>query len=262
MSTLGYLAIAGASLVGSAHCAAMCGGFVAAYAGNSGGSAPERALSHAAYNGGRLVTYAALGAVAGALGAALDLAGRAAGVAQIAAVATGIVLLVTGAAGFAPRPRLVKLRSRAPNRSGGLLSRVLLRARGQRAPIRALLLGLFTTLLPCGWLYAFVAYSAAAGGAGAGALSMAAFWLGSLPVMLGVGVSLQSLSARLLQRLPRFRSALLLLAGVLTLVFRFQGPALASPGETQRTPAATGSALPAATDCPYHRAPPHPKDAS
>ncbi len=262
MSTLSFFAIAGASLVGSAHCAAMCGGFVAAYAGNSDGSRLERALSHAAYNGGRLVTYGALGAIAGALGAALDLAGRAAGVAQVAAVVTGVVLLVTGAAGFAPRPRLVPLRTRKPGPSGGLLSRVLLRAREQRAPVRALLLGLFTTLLPCGWLYAFVAYSAAAGGAGAGALSMAAFWLGSLPVMLGVGVSLQSLSARLLQRVPRFRSALLLFAGVLTLLFRFQGPALASAGEAPRAPAAVGSALPTSSDCPCHRAPGHGKDAS
>lgn len=263
MSSLSYLAIAGASLVGSAHCAAMCGGFVAAYAGNGGRSASERALSHVAYNGGRLVTYAALGALSGALGAALNLAGHAAGIAQVAAVATGVVLLVSGAVGLAPRPKLVRLRTAAArNPAGGWLSRILLRAREQPGPVRALLLGTFTTLLPCGWLYAFVAYSAAAGGALPGALSMAAFWLGSLPLMLGVGVSLQSLSARLMRRLPRFRAGLLLFAGVLTLLFRFHTPASATPSEAQRAPAVTGTALPAAQDCPCHRAASHAKDAS
>jgi sulfite exporter TauE/SafE len=232
----------------------MCGGFVAAYVGNSGSSRLERVLSHTGYNGGRLVTYTAFGALAGGLGAALDLAGRAAGFAQAAAVATGLVLLVTGAAGLAPRTPLLQLRRRERKPSATLLSRILVKARGQRAPIRAFLLGLFTTLLPCGWLYAFVAYSAASGDAVAGALSMSAFWLGSLPVMLGIGVSLQSLSARLLARVPRFRSALLLFAGVLTLLFRFQGPALAGPSETRRTPSASGSSLPASTDCPCHRA--------
>jgi hypothetical protein len=214
------------------------------------------------YNGGRLVTYTAFGALAGGLGAALDLAGRAAGFAQAAAVATGLVLLVTGAAGLAPRTPLLQLRRRERKPSATLLSRILVKARGQRAPIRALLLGLFTTLLPCGWLYAFVAYSAASGDAVAGALSMAAFWLGSLPVMLGIGVSLQSLSARLLARVPRFRSALLLFAGVLTLLFRFQGPALAAPSETRRTPSATGSSLPVSTDCPCHRASAHSRERS
>ena len=263
MSSLSYLAIAGASLVGSAHCAAMCGGFVAAYAGNAGRSAAERALSHVAYNGGRLVTYAALGALSGALGAALNLAGHAAGVAQAAAVATGVVLLVSGAVGLAPRPRWVRLRTSRPRQPArGLLSRILLRAREQPGPVRALLLGSFTTLLPCGWLYAFVAYSAAAGGAISGALSMAAFWLGSLPVMLGVGVSLQTLSARLMRRLPRFRAGLLLFAGVLTLLLRFHSPASAAAAESERAPTATGSALPAAKDCPCHRAASHAKDAS
>ena len=47
-----------ASLLGSAHCAGMCGGFVCFY---SGGTGATRATlrAHAPYNGGRLVVLPA-----------------------------------------------------------------------------------------------------------------------------------------------------------------------------------------------------------
>ena len=65
-----------ASLLGSLHCAGMCGAFVAFAVGiDDPDAARKRARLHAAYNLGRLVTYSVLGAIAGAIGGALDLAG-------------------------------------------------------------------------------------------------------------------------------------------------------------------------------------------
>ena len=58
------LAVLGASLLGSVHCAAMCGGFVCLYSG-TGASRHKGAAPHAAYNAGRLVSYLLLGALAG-----------------------------------------------------------------------------------------------------------------------------------------------------------------------------------------------------
>jgi sulfite exporter TauE/SafE len=261
MSAVSLLAVVGASVVGSAHCAAMCGGFVAAYAGNGARSSLERAASHAAYNTGRLVTYVALGAAAGALGAQLNLAGTASGIAQVAAIATGIVLLLSGAAGLWPRQKLVQLRSRSP-RGPSLVARALLHARDKPVVVRALLLGLFTTLLPCGWLYAFVAVAAGTGGAPSGALLMAAFWLGTLPALLGVGLSIQTLSARLAHKLPRLRAGFVLLAGALTLTFRFEGAAPLSSGAAKPGPASVAAPLPNAVDCPYHTRPKRPGDPS
>ncbi|HEY0971648.1 MAG TPA: sulfite exporter TauE/SafE family protein, partial [Gemmatimonadales bacterium] len=70
------LAVLVASLVGSPHCAGMCGPFVCFYAGAGAGARPvARWAAHAAYNGGRLLSYLALGALAGTLGAGLDAAG-------------------------------------------------------------------------------------------------------------------------------------------------------------------------------------------
>ncbi len=85
-----------ASLLGSLHCVGMCGGFVAFYSGADGSGGARRLLSHAAYSGGRLVAYSILGLAAGAIGAALDLAGSLAGVQRIAAVAAGAVMIAWG----------------------------------------------------------------------------------------------------------------------------------------------------------------------
>ena len=47
------LSILGASLLGSVHCAAMCGGFVCLYSG-AGPARHTGAAPHAAYNAGRI----------------------------------------------------------------------------------------------------------------------------------------------------------------------------------------------------------------
>ena len=78
-----------ASLAGSLHCAGMCGGFVAFYSGTEPGRRGRRYLAHLTYNGGRLTSYLILGALAGLLGAAVDLAGSMAGVQRFAAIAAG-----------------------------------------------------------------------------------------------------------------------------------------------------------------------------
>ena len=227
MTGASFLAVAGASLLGSVHCAAMCGGFVAAYTDGEGASRTERAFSHVCYNAGRLLTYSALGALAGALGSALDLAGRAAGIAEVAALATGVLLLCWGLSGLAQGSRLVRLKTRAPRAVTSFFTSLLVGFRAQPRVARAALLGLTSTLLPCGWLYAFAVLAAGTGGAVAGATLMSAFWVGSLPMMLGLGFSLQTFARRLHARVPRLRATLVTLVGVATLLLRVQLPAFA-----------------------------------
>jgi sulfite exporter TauE/SafE len=240
-----WLTVATASLLGSAHCAAMCGGFVSAYAGGE-----SQKTTHLAYNAGRLTSYLALGALAGALGGALDLAGRAAGLAHGAALVTGGLLLFWGVLGLSSRPALIRLQRGKTSSFASRFSALLVSFRNRPAHVRAGLLGLSSTLLPCGWLYAFAAFAAATGSALGGAWLMSAFWAGSLPMMLGVGLSLQSLTARLGRRLPRLRAGLALAAGVLTLVWHFQGAAFAASSSAC---APAGASAPKASDCPCHK---------
>jgi sulfite exporter TauE/SafE len=252
VNTASWLGVALASLAGSAHCAAMCGGFVAAYASGEREAPGRRALSHLAYNAGRLLTYTALGAAAGALGRALDLAGRAAGLAGVAGIVAGGLLLFWGALGLLPRPALIRLGRQPRFGFTRWVSSLFARFVKQPALLRAGLLGLSTTLLPCGWLYAFVALAAASGGALNGALVLSAFWAGSVPVMLGLGWSLSGVMRRLHSRLPRLRSALTLGVGALTLLFRFQLPAFAEQS-APATGVAPAAALPRSADCPCHK---------
>jgi sulfite exporter TauE/SafE len=249
VNTAAFVSVFAASVAGSVHCAAMCGGFVAAYAG-ADERAASRAAAHAAYNAGRLATYLALGAAAGGLGRVLELAGSAVGLAHVAAVLTGALLVGSGLFSLIPRPRLVRL-GRGPARGpAALLAALLGRFRRRPAVVRALVLGLSTTLLPCGWLYAFVAVAATTGSAASGAWLMSAFWLGSLPMLLGLGVSVQLLTRRFARYLPRVRSVVLLGAGLAALFTHLQLPAFAAAAERTDT---AGHALPTPADCPCHR---------
>src|SRR5207249_4065961 len=69
------------------------------------------------------------------------------------------------------------------------------RAMRHSPPVRAIATGLLTTLIPCGWLYAFVITAAGTGNALNGAALMAVFWIGTLPMMTAIGVGVRWLAA-------------------------------------------------------------------
>jgi sulfite exporter TauE/SafE len=76
-----------ASVLGSLHCAGMCGGLMLFAIGSDGQTSKRtKARLQAGYHGGRMLTYTILGVVAGSIGAALDLTGGFVGVQRVAAV--------------------------------------------------------------------------------------------------------------------------------------------------------------------------------
>jgi hypothetical protein len=83
--------------------------------------------------------------------------------------------------------------------------------------VRALTVGLLTTLLPCGWLYAFVITAAGTGTVTHAMLIMVAFWVGTLPMMLAIGVGIRRLAGPLRDRLPVFSALVLLAIGLYSL---------------------------------------------
>jgi len=210
-----------ASLLGSVHCAGMCGAFLAFAVAGDQKEVPNRATLHAAYNVGRLITYCTLGAIAGTLGAALDLGGSMVGFQRAAAVLAGAMMVTIGIVSVL-RAAGVKL-GRVP--LPPVLQRLALkghRAAADLSPMsRALFTGLLTTLLPCGWLYAFVITSAGTGNPAWGAATMAVFWLGTLPMMIGLGIGLQSLTGRLRRHLPIATSLLIVGVGLWTIAGRW-----------------------------------------
>src|SRR5690606_13638247 len=201
-------------LLGAAHCAAMCGGIATSLSGGQ----REGLWMAALPNFGRVLGYALGGAIVGGIGGGLLGVARMPelGVAMRAAV--GIVLVVAGL-------RLLDRRGRLPTFAGGpgaALWRWLapLRARvwpadtaGKRLAVGMLWgwmpCGLSSTLLAAAWLQASTIH---------GALTMAAFGLGTLPMM----VPLTWAGARIGRRLQRggLRTAaglLVVAAGLLTI---------------------------------------------
>jgi len=219
------LSVAGASLLGSLHCAGMCGGFVAFYAGGDG-SSKQMNWAHATYSLGRLLTYSLVGLAAGALGSIADVASTTLGLGKVAAVVAGSVMLVWGSAlllgALGVRLPSVKLLRRLPDGMGRRLGRVMDRARSQPPTLRAFILGISTTLLPCGWLYAFAVAAAGTASPTWGALVMAAFWSGTLPVMLGLGVGMKHLGARLRRHLPTLSALVLIVVGAASVLGRLR----------------------------------------
>jgi uncharacterized protein len=212
-----------ASVMGSLHCVGMCGAFVAFAVGTDDNPSMRRkALLVAAYNGGRLVTYTLLGAAGGALGAALDLGGEYVGLQRAAAVVAGAVMVVFGVVTLlrimgarlpvAPAPKVL-------HRAVGAGQRA---AMGLRPVPRALTIGLLTTLLPCGWLYVFAITAAGTASPFWGALTMAVFWVGTLPALVALGAGIQSLTGVLGRRMPAVTAIAIVAVGLYTLMHRME----------------------------------------
>jgi sulfite exporter TauE/SafE len=211
-----------ASLLGSTHCAGMCGPFVAFYTGSEPDPRRRLAGAHIAYNAGRLLSYLTLGAIAGSIGAGLDRVGMVAGVGRLAAIVAGTLMVAWGTSVLlALRGVRVPL-LHAPARLQRAVSTVVGRVRGWPPANRAAVTGLMTALLPCGWLYAFVATAGGTGNAVRAALVMAVFWVGTLPVMLSLGLGLQRLTGPLRARLPAITATVVVVLGLLSIAGRLR----------------------------------------
>lgn len=203
-----------AALLGSVHCAAMCGGFVCAI------TTPGRAVaSQAAWHLGRGAAYVVLGLAAGLLGRGLESTLDASGVRHSAAFAAGALLVVRGIRElWAPAPA----RPHRPAPWSHLVARGIRAVRALPLIPRALLVGAFAALLPCGWLWAFVTTAAGTGQPWLGALVMLAFWAGTVPLLAGVGLAAGGLLVRFRAGLPRVTAVAMILVGLLTVAGRFR----------------------------------------
>jgi sulfite exporter TauE/SafE len=217
-----------ASPFGSLHCAGMCGGLVTLCVGGEPVDRRRDWMPHLAYNGGRLATYAVLGAVSGALGAAIDLGGAGFGLPRAAAVIAGAAMILMGLAALLRESGMRLGALRAPAWMQALLRRGMSEAQRRPPVTRGLIVGLLTGLLPCGWLYAFVIAAAGTGSPWLGALTMAVFWSGTLPVMLTLGVGVQRLSGPLRRHVPTLTSIALVAVGIAAVVGRLDAPAVAA----------------------------------
>jgi uncharacterized protein len=212
-------------LVGSLHCAGMCGPLALALPA-TGDTTPGYVLGRVAYNAGRIVTYCLLGIVFGLAGWTFLLAG----LQRWVSIALGVALLLGLFASrklalWRPITSLVnQLRSRMS---------VLLHRRSFAALV---VLGLLNGLLPCGLVYVACAGAAATGGILAGASYMGAFGVGTVPMMLAISLSGKlvpsSLRLKLVKTIPVcvFLLATLLILRGMSLGIPYLSPDLSASG--------------------------------
>jgi sulfite exporter TauE/SafE/copper chaperone CopZ len=241
-SGTGYAALFLVGLLTSVHCLAMCGGInlsqciptvAAAQAQQSAEklgtsqakAAPKEDGSFAGtghfptltltltsalapalkYNLARVVAYTLVGALVGALGSVIVPAGYLRGAVQLAA---GVFMVCMGLSMLGVIPGLSALMPRLIAPMAEWLER---RRAGSTSP---LVVGLLTGLMPCGPLQAMQLYALGTGSPIEGALAMLFFSLGTVPLMLGLGLVAGALSSRFTRRVMAAGACLVVLLGL------------------------------------------------
>lgn len=205
-------------LMGSAHCALMCGGIATGFSATRGAATQAGAwLAALEPNVGRVAGYTLAGAIAGGIGHGIVTAAQLPTLSLAARAAAGIVLIIAALRLFDRQGRLAFLR--AP---GAIWSRWLsplhkhLPAGGHVGRLAG---GMLWGWLPCGLtgtvlLAAWLQSSAVHGG-----LLMLAFGAGTLPTMVPLTWSGARLGQRLQQGPARMALAtLILFAGLITVL--------------------------------------------
>lgn len=194
-------------LIGSFHCAGMCGPIAIALP--YGKSLFIRGML---YNLGRTVTYGILGLVFGILGKGLNMGGFQ----QYTSIIAGVLMVI-----IAIVPLLAGQKysvERLGNKITPLFGRLYSQLTNQVKSRSFLWIGMLNGLLPCGLVYVALAASIATQDAGSGAVFMMVFGLGTIPMMLFLGLVSGAIGIRLRNRMNKIIPYFVILIGILFIV--------------------------------------------
>jgi sulfite exporter TauE/SafE len=219
------------ALLGGLHCAGMCGGFVGALQVNRPAGVSARTLA-VGYHAGRITSYAAAGALLGAVGGAVFT--RNVVPIQVALLAIGgLILLALGLSMLVGNRWMRRLEGVGQGvwKLVGPHARKVYppRTRGQ-----AYVAGLAWGWIPCGMVYGVLPLAFVAGGAWQGILVMIAFGLGTLPSLTVVDFAASRLSAS--GSVIAGQNWLKFAAGVVVIVFGVSGLAHAAKVAGHQSP--------------------------
>ena len=173
-------------LLTSVHCIGMCGGINLSQTLKDNHPHYPLSTNHYSlllpaflYNGGRLISYTAVGAAVGALGSAVTLSGRFQGAVQLVA---GVFMLIMGINMLGLFPSLRRIVPRLPK----FFTTKVNEGRAGRGP---LIVGFLNGFMPCGPLQAMQLYALSTGSPARGGLAMFLFCLGTIPLMFALGAA-------------------------------------------------------------------------
>jgi len=201
-------------VVGSFHCVGMCGPLALALP-LSNDSFTSKFFGAFIYNAGRIVTYTFFGLLFGLIGQTAALFNFQ----QWLSIGTGAIILL-----FIIMPKKYKMQSTASGYTNSFFTRIRMelgRLFTQKNSSSLFVIGLLNGLLPCGLVYMAVAGAIAAGDIWKSALFMAAFGLGTLPIMWSIaffgnyiGVSFRQKIRRAYPYMMTLMACLLILRGM------------------------------------------------
>ncbi|MDO8493384.1 MAG: sulfite exporter TauE/SafE family protein [bacterium] len=158
------------------------------------------------FNVGRVASYTILGGLVGWLGSAISLSPWGTGILTIIA---SLVMIVLGFQMLNLFPWMRRLQPKMPK----FIAHKIHDLSGQEGRVGAFTLGALTFFLPCGFTQALQLYVLAKGSFVVGALTMFAFSLGTLPVLLSLGVVSSFTKGAVQKHFLRFSAILIILLG-------------------------------------------------
>ncbi len=195
-------------LMGSFHCAGMCGPIAIALP-LQGDNWFQKAFGGILYNIGRTVTYAAMGAVFGLVGEGLQLVGFQ----QWVSVIMGVLMIAS-----VLFPKLFKNQYDLDKSMFSFVTKLkkALQNLFQKKSYKTLfLIGILNGFLPCGLVYIALAGAIGTGDLIYSILFMTLFGLGTLPMLLGISLLGNMASVKLRSKVNKFIPAVVIFVGVI-----------------------------------------------
>lgn len=215
---MSYTAIFITAFFASVHCALMFSGFILAYSvkkTSDGHTRHEEGIwkKHILFNGGRIVSFTIIGAVLGAIGSFFTLSATFNAWITIAAAAIMVlyglsmfgVVSLRKMNNFAPR-WLYKLTKDQAGTDG----------ESRFGKFQPAVLGVLTTLIPCGPIQALQILALGSGSAAQGAMIMFVTGIATVPLLIGVGGAITRAAKSFRERMIRYAAIAILIFAVLT----------------------------------------------
>jgi hypothetical protein len=206
-------------LMGSFHCAGMCGPIAIALPLH-GNTVPQKIFGGTLYNVGRTITYGIMGAIFGLLGQGIQLIG----IQQKISVIMGVVMIVS-----VLFPALFKNQYRMDKSMFSFVAKLKKRI-GEMFSIRSFqslfFIGMLNGLLPCGLVYMAIAGAIGTGNATEGTLYMVLFGFGTIPMMLTISLAGNFMSRAIIRKINKLIPVMVVVVGLL---FILRGLSLGIP---------------------------------
>lgn len=194
-------------LAGSLHCVGMCGPIVLALPLH-GNTFIQKTYGGALYNLGRTTTYAIMGAIFGLVGQGLKLVGFQ----QVVSVIMGSLMIIS-----VLFPGLFKMQydlQKSSFKLVGKLKKTIADMFSVRTFKSLYIIGLLNGLLPCGLVYIAIAGAIATANFTMGVWYMILFGLGTIPMLLAIGLAGNMASVALRRKINRLIPVLVVLVGI------------------------------------------------